>query len=119
MLLALALVAAACGGDDDDSIATGAPQPAEEPAEEPADAAEEPAEEPMDEAEEPAEEPADAAEEPAEEPMDDMDAGFPVTVAHGLGEITFETQPQRIISLSPTATEMLFAVGAGDLVIAG
>ena len=118
MLLALALVAAACGGDDDDSIATGAPQPAEEPAEEPADAAEEPAEEPMDEAEEPAEEPADAAEEPAEEPMDDMDAGFPVTVAHGLGEITFETQPQRIISLSPTATEMLFAVGAGDLVIA-
>ncbi|MFN6122460.1 MAG: ABC transporter substrate-binding protein [Actinomycetes bacterium] len=26
--------------------------------------------------------------------------------------------PQRIVSLSPTATEMLFAIGAGDLVIA-
>jgi basic membrane lipoprotein Med (substrate-binding protein (PBP1-ABC) superfamily) len=51
VLASLSLVAAACGGDDDDS--------ADEPAEEPAD---EPAEEPA--AEEPAEEP--AAEEPAE-----------------------------------------------------
>lgn len=63
-VLALSLVAAACGGDDDDSDASGsASAPAEEPAEEPA--AEEPAEEPA--AEEPAaEEP--AAEEPAEAP---------------------------------------------------
>ena len=116
LLVALALVAAACGGDDDDSIATGEPQPTEAPAEERVGDAEEPAEEPMDE--EPAEEPAEEPMDDAEEPMDDMAAGFPVTVAHGLGEITFETQPQRIISLSPTATEMLFAVGAGDLVIA-
>lgn len=117
LVLALALVAAACGGDDDDSVATGEPQPAEEPAEEPMDEAEEPAEEPMEDDEEPME-PAEEPMEEAEEPMDDMAGAFPVTVAHGLGEITLETQPQRIISLSPTATEMLFAVGAGDLVIA-
>ncbi len=35
------------------------------------------------------------------------------------GEATLEqTEPLRIVSLSPTATEMLFAVGAGDLVVA-
>ncbi len=66
-LVALALVAAACGGDDDDS----ADEPAaDEPAaEEPADDMEEPAEEPA--ADEPAaEEPADDMEEPAEEPAE-------------------------------------------------
>lgn len=39
---------------------------------------------------------------------------FPVTV----GDLTLEVRPERIVSLSPTATEMLFAVGAGDQVIA-
>jgi len=66
-VLALSLVAAACGGDDDSDASGSASAPAEEPAEEPA--AEEPAEEPA--AEEPAEEPAaeePAAEEPAEAP---------------------------------------------------
>lgn len=41
-------------------------------------------------------------------------AEFPVTV----GDLTLEVRPERIVSLSPTATEMLFAVGAGDQVIA-
>lgn len=41
-------------------------------------------------------------------------ADFPVTV----GDLTLEVRPERIVSLSPTATEMLFAVGAGDQVIA-
>jgi len=41
-------------------------------------------------------------------------ADFPVTV----GELTLEVRPERIVSLSPTATEMLFAVGAGAQVIA-
>lgn len=41
-------------------------------------------------------------------------ANYPVTV----GELTLETQPQRIVSLSPTATEMLYAIGAGDQVVA-
>jgi iron complex transport system substrate-binding protein len=43
---------------------------------------------------------------------------FPVTLASGDGEITLETRPEAIVSLSPTATESLFAVGAGDQVVA-
>ena len=39
---------------------------------------------------------------------------FPVTV----GDLTLEARPERIVSLSPTATEMLFAIGAGDQVVA-
>jgi iron complex transport system substrate-binding protein len=39
---------------------------------------------------------------------------YPVTV----GDLTLEARPERIISLSPTATEMLFAIGAGDQVVA-
>ena len=41
-------------------------------------------------------------------------AEFPVTV----GDITLDAEPQRIVSMSATATEMLFAVGAGNRVIA-
>lgn len=43
---------------------------------------------------------------------------FPVTVDTPLGEVTIEEQPQRIVSLSPSATESLFAIGAGDQVVA-
>ena len=39
---------------------------------------------------------------------------YPVTV----GDVTLEAQPMRIVSLSPTATEMLYAVGAGAQVVA-
>lgn len=42
---------------------------------------------------------------------------YPVTVTDGLGnEITMETAPQSIVSLGPVDTEILFAVGAGELV---
>ena len=41
-------------------------------------------------------------------------AAFPVTV----GDLTLNAEPQRIVSMSATATEMLFAIGAGDKVIA-
>ena len=41
-------------------------------------------------------------------------AAYPVTV----GSLTLTARPTKIVSLSPTATEMLFAVGAGDQVIA-
>ena len=42
------------------------------------------------------------------------EAVYPVTV----GDLTLDAQPMRIISLSPTATEMLYAVGAGAQVVA-
>lgn len=44
--------------------------------------------------------------------------GFPVTVGAANGDVTLEQAPQRIVSLAPTATEMLFAIGAGELVVA-
>lgn len=72
--LALALTAAACGGD-----ATVATTPDSPPA--------------------------------GEEP-------FPVTVEWNAVATTIESRPTAIVSLSPTATEMLFAIGAGPQVIA-
>ncbi|GAA3745464.1 ABC transporter substrate-binding protein [Salinactinospora qingdaonensis] len=44
--------------------------------------------------------------------------GFPVTVSDSQGEVTLAERPQRIVSLSPSHTEMLFAIGAGDQVVA-
>jgi iron complex transport system substrate-binding protein len=46
------------------------------------------------------------------------DATFPVTIDAANGEVTIEQQPAAIVSLSATATEMLFAIGAGDQVVA-
>lgn len=43
---------------------------------------------------------------------------FPVTVETDGGSVTIETMPTQIVSLSPTATETLFAIGAGSQVIA-
>jgi iron complex transport system substrate-binding protein len=43
---------------------------------------------------------------------------FPVTVKAANGTVTVDSRPQRIVSLSPTATEMLYAVGAGEQVAA-
>ena len=43
---------------------------------------------------------------------------FPVTITDQTGEVTIDARPERIVSLSATATEMLFAVGAGDQVVA-
>jgi iron complex transport system substrate-binding protein len=45
-------------------------------------------------------------------------SSFPVTVEGTNGEVTIDDRPVRIVSLSPTATEDLFAIGAGDQVIA-
>lgn len=43
---------------------------------------------------------------------------FPVTVAAANGDVEIAQRPERIVSLSPTSTEMLFAVGAGEQVVA-
>jgi iron complex transport system substrate-binding protein len=45
-------------------------------------------------------------------------ADFPVTINAANGSVTIESRPERIVSLSPTATEMLFAVEAGPQVVA-
>ncbi|MEX2423083.1 MAG: ABC transporter substrate-binding protein [Acidimicrobiia bacterium] len=44
--------------------------------------------------------------------------GFPLTVNSGGVTTTIEDQPTAVVSLSPTATEMLFAIGAGPQVVA-
>jgi iron complex transport system substrate-binding protein len=46
------------------------------------------------------------------------DSGFPVTVQAANGSIEIAALPLAIISLSPSATENLFAIGAGDQVVA-
>ena len=43
---------------------------------------------------------------------------FPVTVVASNGKVTVNARPSRIVSLSPTATETLFAIGAGSQVVA-
>jgi iron complex transport system substrate-binding protein len=45
-------------------------------------------------------------------------APFPVTVQAKNGKVRIAKRPTRIVSLSPTATEMLYAVGAGRQVVA-
>ena len=45
-------------------------------------------------------------------------SGFPVTIDAPNGSVTIEARPARIVSLSPTSTEVLFAIGAGDQVVA-
>jgi iron complex transport system substrate-binding protein len=45
-------------------------------------------------------------------------AAFPVTVVASNGKVTVSKRPTRIVSLSPTATETLFAIGAGPQVVA-
>jgi len=39
--------------------------------------------------------------------------GFPVTIRAADGAVTIKARPTSIVSLSPTATEMLYAIGAG------
>lgn len=43
---------------------------------------------------------------------------FPVSVESAGGPVTIVRRPERIVSLSPTATETLFAIRAGDQVVA-
>jgi cobalamin transport system substrate-binding protein len=45
-------------------------------------------------------------------------SAFPVTVVASNGKVTVTKRPTRIVSLSPTATESLFAIGAGPQVVA-
>lgn len=48
----------------------------------------------------------------------DSSAAFPVTVTAANGAIMVGARPQRVVSLSATSTEMLFAIDAGKQVVA-
>ena len=135
-LVALALIAAACGGDDDLDLSGGDAEVAEvesesDDADTEPEAAEPDAEEtdtgsgeadvddPEPDAQEPEAddtEPADDAEPPADTDTD-TDTGAE-TEAAAAGSDDDSEDGLTIVSLSPTATEMLFAVDAGDLVVA-
>jgi iron complex transport system substrate-binding protein len=55
-------------------------------------------------------------EEPKEEPEGDL---LPITVVDDMGnDITINKYPQRIASLSPSSTEILYELGIGDRIIA-
>ena len=45
-------------------------------------------------------------------------SSYPVTIVASNGKVTVPKQPRRIVSLSPTATESLFAIDAGSQVVA-
>jgi iron complex transport system substrate-binding protein len=51
---------------------------------------------------------------PSERPL--PAASFPVTIDAANGNVRIDERPERVVSLSPTATEMLFAIEAGDQV---
>ncbi len=126
LLFAFALVAAACGSDgaeDTDAGASDDSSETTEAASDDDDAMEDDAMEDEESHSDDAMEDDEAMEEDAMEDdgaADDAAASgaYPVTVNDDFGEITIEAQPMRIVSMSPSATEMLFAIGAGDQVVA-
>ncbi|MEI5908491.1 ABC transporter substrate-binding protein [Bacillus spongiae] len=47
-------------------------------------------------------------------------AAFPVTLTDSVdNEVTLEAKPEKIVSIMPSITEILFAVGSGEEVVAG
>jgi iron complex transport system substrate-binding protein len=53
---------------------------------------------------------------PASPASSSSGAGFPVTVTTATGTVHLVSRPGAIVSLSPTVTEMLYAIGAGKQV---
>ena len=55
---------------------------------------------------------------PAGAPAGQASEAFPVTVTAENGAVTIPASPKRIVSMSATATQMLYAIGAGPQVVA-
>ena len=122
------LLSVACAATAPPAEVTPAPPTGEKPAEEakppPPPPEEKPAEQvkppPSPEEKTPEEVPPPPEEKPAEEtkPEPEELPDFPLTVVDDLDrEVTNEKMPQRIISLAPSNTEILFALGLGDKVV--
>jgi iron complex transport system substrate-binding protein len=62
--------------------------------------------------------PSSASGSPAGSPAAAAGSEFPVTLTAANGPVTIKAKPARIVSLAPTATEDLYAVGAGPQVVA-
>ena len=121
-VLATSLVVSGCGDDNGDTAAdapaTTAPAttaPASDAADdsEPSDAAPDPGEDASSDAGSAAAEPEEAAEPDPAAPEDELAPDDADAASDSP-----ESGVQRIVSLSPTGTEMLFAIGAGDRVVA-
>ncbi|GAE35868.1 ABC transporter substrate-binding protein [Halalkalibacter akibai] len=56
--------------------------------------------------------------EPTDEQVEEESGAYPLTVTDAVGEeVTIEAQPERIVTLVPSVTETVFAVGAGEAVV--
>lgn len=119
MLLSVAMLATmtACGGKETGADPTQAPEPTVTEA--PTDTPEPTEADTPDETTEPteAEAPADTTEPtPTEKPVETADTPYSVTLPDGT-VLEFESAPQRIVSMGPNITDMLFKLGAGDRVV--
>ncbi|MCT1901212.1 ABC transporter substrate-binding protein [Oceanobacillus sojae] len=57
-------------------------------------------------------------EESASEDTDGEDSAYPLTITDAIdNEVTLEEEPERIVSLMPSNTEITFALGQGDKVV--
>ncbi len=99
ILTTLALLASACSSDDDVAARDPEPPSSADPA---------------------SEDTGETGSDDADGAADDAvsDGQYPMEVETSSGTITIEQRPDNIVSLSPTATEILFAIGAGDRVVA-
>lgn len=131
MLLSVAMLATmtACGDKETNTTPTTAPEltvteaPTDAPepteAEAPTDTPEPTEAEAPTDTPEPteAEAPADTTEPtPTEEPVETADTPYSVTLPDGT-VLEFDSVPQRIVSMGPNITDMLFKLGAGDRVV--
>ncbi len=115
LLLAFAVAAAACG--DDDGTGTASEAANDDTATDNDSAGTDEA----DSAEAAADDDSEGTDADGSGPEDgaaDVSGDFPVTIESDGGTWTLDSAPERIVSLSPMATEILFAIGAGGQVVA-